>query len=61
MRKYVNGKILEITEEDIAKRNRRFGDRTKSRNNTSEYEKRVKELETVVAELQAKLNEIKNV
>lgn len=58
MRKYVNGKISEMTEEDIVKRKRRFGYRAKS---TSEYEKRVKELETVVAELQAKLNETKNV
>ena len=53
MKKYVNGKIVEMTEEDINKRNSRIANRPNSRKDTSKYEARVKELEDTVAKLLA--------
>ena len=57
MKRYINGKIVEMTEADIAKRESRISHRPNSRKNTSDYEARVKELETTVAVLMEKLNE----
>jgi uncharacterized protein YceH (UPF0502 family) len=57
MKKYVNGKLYEMTAEDIAKRNARANHRPNARKNTSDYEARVKELENTVAVLLEKLNE----
>ena len=55
MKKYVNGKIVEMTEADIAKREFRISHRPNARKNTPDYEKRVKELENTVAELLAQI------
>lgn len=57
MKKYVNGKIVEMTEADIAKRETRANRRPNAHKNTSNYEKRVKELESTVAELLAQIKE----
>ena len=51
MRKYVNGKLYEMTEEDIAKSKSRFN----RRRSTAEYENRIKELENTVTQLLTKL------
>lgn len=59
MKKYVNGKIVEMTEADIAKRESRIGHRPNSRKDASDYETRVKELENTVAELLAQIKEEK--
>lgn len=56
MKKYVNGKIVEMAEADIAKREARTNRRHNARKNTPDYEARVKELENVVAELLAQQN-----
>lgn len=53
-KKYVNGKLYEMTEEDIAKMNSRFG-RNRKADDTSE--KRIKELEEKLADLTEKLAE----
>ena len=57
MKKYVNGKIVEMTEADIAKRESRINHRPNSHKNTSDYEARVKELENTVTELLAQIKE----
>lgn len=54
MNKYINGKIIKMTEVDIAKRESRINNRPNARKNASDYEARVKELENIVAELLAK-------
>lgn len=51
MKKYVNGKIIEMTETDIAKRESCINRRPNARKNTSNYETRIKELEDMVAKL----------
>lgn len=51
MKKYVNGKIIEMTKADISKRESRISRRSNARKNASDYEARVKELENTVAEL----------
>ena len=56
MKKYVNGKIIEMTEIDIKKRESRINNRLNSRNRASNYEAKVKELEEVVAKLLAQQN-----
>ena len=56
MKKYVNGKIIEMTETDIKKRESRINNRLNSRNRASNYEAKVKELEEVVAKLLAQQN-----
>lgn len=55
MKKYVNGKIVEMTEADIVKREARTNRRPNARKNASDYEARVKELESTVAELLAQI------
>lgn len=55
MKKYVNGKIVEMAEADIAKREARANRRPNAHKNTPDYEKRVKELESTVAELLAQI------
>lgn len=57
MNKYVNGKLIKMTEEDINKRNSRIANRPNLRKDTSKYEAKVKELEDTVAMLVAKLAE----
>lgn len=57
MKRYVNGKIVEMTEADVAKRKSRIGNRPNSRKNASDYEARVKELENTVAGLLAQIKE----
>lgn len=57
MKKYVNGKIVEMTEADISKRESRISCRPNARKNTSDYEARVKELESTVAELLDQIKE----
>lgn len=57
MKKYVNGKIVEMTEADIAKRESRISHRSNSRKSASDYETRVKELENTVAELLSQIKE----
>ena len=56
MKKYVNGKVVEMTEADIAKREARANRRPNARKNATDYEARVRELETIVAELLSKQN-----
>ena len=56
MKKYVNGKMVEMTEKDIARRKTRKLNRNSKANNTSN-ETRIKELEKTVADLLIKLNE----
>ena len=56
MKKYINGKIVEMTETDITKRKSRAKNRPNARKNTSDYEVRIKELEDVVAKLLAQQN-----
>lgn len=56
MKKYVNGKIVEMTEADITKRKSRANNRPNARKNASDYEVRIKELEDVVAKLLAQQN-----
>lgn len=55
MKKYVNGKIVEMTEADIVKREARANRRLNAHKNASDYEKRVKELENTIAELLAQI------
>lgn len=57
MNKYINGKIVEMTDADIAKKESRINHRPNSRKNASEYETRVKKLEATVAELLAQIKE----
>ena len=57
MKKYVNGKIVEMTETDIEKRKARISNRPNARKNASDQEQRIKELEATVATLLTKLNE----
>ena len=57
MKKYVNGKIVEMTETDIEKRKARISNRLNARKNTPDQEQRIKELEATVATLLTKLNE----
>ncbi len=59
MKKYVNGKIIEMTEADIAKRESRISHRPNAHKNAPDYEARVKELENTVAELLAQIKEEK--
>lgn len=56
MKKYVNGKIVEMTEADTAKRESRTNNRPNARKNASDYEARIKELEDVVAKLLTQQN-----
>lgn len=56
MKRYINGKIVEMTEVDIAKRESRINHRPNARKNTYDYEAKVKELEEVVAKLLAQQN-----
>ncbi len=53
MKKYVNGKLIEMTEEEIAK--------AKSRRNVNKqnYNTRIQELEEKIVELENKLNSTK--
>lgn len=55
MKKYVNGKILDMTGEDINRRNARLNNRPNARNKASDYEARIKELEATVETLLNKL------
>ena len=57
MKKYVNGKIVEMTEADIARRESHISRRPNFRKDAFNYEARVKELETTVTVLLEKLNE----
>ena len=58
MNKYVNGKLMKMTEEDINKRNARIANRPDHRKNASDYEAKVKELEETVEMLVSKLSEV---
>ena len=51
MKKYVNGKLSEMTEEDKAALKARFDKIRKPKNDISEYENRIEELEAKLAEL----------
>ena len=55
MNKYINGKLVEMTEADIAKREVRANRRPSARKNDSAQEARIKELEHTVATLLAKM------
>ena len=55
MKKYVNGKIVEMTEKDIARRNSRIAKRNKSSD-----ENKIKTLEETIAELKNKLNNLES-
>ena len=56
MKKYVNGEIMDMTNEDLNRRNARAKNRPNHHNiNTSDYEARIKELESMVATLVSKL------
>ncbi len=57
MKKYVNGKIVDMTEEDIAKAKARTNRYHKPQIDTSDYENRIKELENTIAKLMAKSEE----
>ena len=54
MKKYVNGKILEMTEKDIERRNSRIA---KTKSKEASDSQRIKELEETVALLMSKLSE----
>ena len=54
MNKYVNGKISEMTEKDIERRNSRI---SKTKSKESSDSKRIKELEETVALLMSKLSD----
>lgn len=56
MKKYVNGKLVEIT--DAVQGNKRLGNRSQKQKNVINYEERIKELENTVLELSAKLEKI---
>lgn len=55
MKKYKDGKIIDIPEEEAEQIRKRFQKRTNS-NTSRNYEKRIKELEDTVAMLVAKLD-----
>lgn len=55
MKKYVNGKIIEMTEADVAKRESRINNRLNARKNASNYESRIKDLENTISTLLSKL------
>ena len=55
MKKYVNGKIIEMTEADVTKRESRINNRLNARKNASDYESRIKELENTISTLLSKL------
>jgi hypothetical protein len=55
MKKYINGKIVEMTEADIAKREARNHNKSNVRKNASAQEARIKELEQIVSTLLTKL------
>lgn len=55
MKKYVNGKIVEMTEADVVKRESRIGNKPNARKNASDYESRIKELENTISTLLSKL------
>jgi t-SNARE complex subunit (syntaxin) len=57
MRQFINGELREMNEELTSKMKSYFGKYTSSRKNISDYEARVKELESLVAELLAKQSE----
>lgn len=59
MKKYVNGKLVEIT--DATQGNKRLGNRFSKQKNVRNYEERIKELENTVLELSAKLEKIETV
>lgn len=63
MKRYFNGKYIEMTEEEHSKSRERFSNympnRGHSRNNKDNYEERIAALEKQVAELLVKLNEAK--
>lgn len=55
MKKYVNGKIVDMTEADIARAKARAMKNRESQNTSSHYENRIKELEATVTTLLNKL------
>ena len=57
MRQFINGELREMNEELTTKMKSYFGKYTSSRKNISDYEARVKELESLVAELLVKQSE----
>ena len=63
MKKCINGKYIEMTEEERAKIKERHSkitaNRGYSRNNNNNYEERIAALEKQVAEILTKLNEFK--
>ena len=63
MKRYFNGKYIEMTEEERSKSRERFSNlvpnRGHSRNSRDNYEERIAALEKQIAELLAKLNEAK--
>ena len=68
MKRYFNGKYIEMTEEERSKSRERFSNlmpnrdlsnRGHSRNNNNNYEERIAALEKQVAEILTKLNEFK--
>ena len=63
MKKCINGKYVEMTEEERTKSKERFSkitaNRGHSRNNNNNYEERIAALEKQVAEILTKLNESK--
>lgn len=56
MKKYINGKLYEMTEEDKLKIRERFNNLRK-RDDVSAYERRIKELENAVEQLLSKIEE----
>lgn len=60
MKKFINGRIVEMTETEIAKNKERFknrglSNRNKSITSTVDTEERIKNLENIIAELVAKI------
>lgn len=54
MKKYVNGKLIEMTKEEFD--NRKGRRHVLSNKNTANYELQIKTLESKIAELESKLN-----
>jgi hypothetical protein len=55
MRQFINGELREMNEELTTKMKSYFGKYTFSRNNASDYESRIKELENTISTLLSKL------
>lgn len=59
MKKYINGKFIKITKEELEADKKRFGHPSKRSSKSEESEARIKQLEETVTRLTSALNELK--